>query len=251
MYVNLEKEVQFKLVDEAIKKAGSERKLEKLTEIPDISINYYKKFKRRLSYSRFKKLITFLSLKEADFQFKLVNPKEFRVKGGKTVQEKYLKENSFRALHDRMRKGSSKYMEKWHAYMKKEKPEEYFDLQHSRFRKINKKKWKTNRGEFVRNEFEMEIANILNGLSVEYLYEPCMKLSSTYFPDFKVGNLIIECTAWRGEDKARSLSIKIQTFEKEGYNVKVVVPDNLRSFYKSIENHIISPNDLNNYFGPE
>ena len=234
MLVEIDPKIQIKLVYDSIKKAGSERKLEKLIKIPDICIHQYKKMNSRMPYNRFKVFLKFLGLNEVDFNYKLIEHNYFRKKGGLAVQKKYLKENRL----DEILKNARSYiinkdqLKHWHAKMKKEKPEEYFEIQHRRFKKINKKKWKTNRGEFVRNKFELEIANILDSLSADYLYEPCMKLSSTYFPDFKVGNLIIECTAWRGEDKAKALSIKIQDFEKEGYKVKVVVPDNLRSFYK-------------------
>jgi len=137
---------------DAVRKAGSERKPEKLTGIPHASVHYYKKFKWRLPYNRFNLLAGFLGFKKSDFVFELIDPKEFRVKGGIEVQEKYLKENRFFEIHKRMRRGSSNYMKKWHQKMKKENPEAYYKLQYERFKKVADYKKRTMRGEFVRTD---------------------------------------------------------------------------------------------------
>ena len=234
---------------DAVRKAGSERKPEKLTGIPHASVHYYKKFKWRLPYNRFNLLAGFLGFKKSDFVFELIDPKEFRVKGGIEVQEKYLKENRFFEIHKRMRRGSSNYMKKWHQKMKKENPEAYYKLQYERFKKVADYKKRTMRGEFVRTDLELEVANLLFELGLDYCYKPFLSVcSKSYFPDFKIGNLIIECTAWRGEQKAYSLLSKIRKLEESGYAIKVVIPDNLRRFYKPIENYILSTSELRNLF---
>lgn len=240
--------MQSTLIAEAIHLAGSERKLEKLIKIPDISIHEYKNLRRKMTYSRFKLLLEYLGLDESLICFKLIDPKEFRRKGGKAVYKKYFEENRFFEIHEGMRRGASKFMKSWHLRMKEENPSEYYDLQHRRFKKVNKTKWKTYKGDLVRNEFEMQIANLLFDLSIDYLYEPCLQLSRAYFPDFKIGDTLLECTAWRGKEKANQLSLKIKAYEEAGFRVKVVIPKNLRGFYKPIENHIISPNDIESLF---
>ena len=174
-----------------------------------------------------------------------------QTKGGFSVQQKYREENRFDKIHLGMRNGSSEYMKKWHARMRGQYPGEYFELQHERFKCASGYKFIAKKGHFVRNQFELEIANILHSLSLDYDYEPPIKFSSTsLFPDFKIGNLLIECTAWKGNQKADALSNKIQKYEAAGYKVRVVIPEKLSRFYKSIENHIISPNDLKLSFGP-
>lgn len=247
MFVKIDKKVQIKLVDNAVKKAGSERKLENITHIPDASINRYKKVTSRLPYNRFKQLLSFLKLKETDFKFELIDERTYRVNGGKAVYQKYLKENRFAEIHKKMRQGSSKMMKKWHKTMKQDKPEEYYTLQYSRFKKIAQYKFKTKRGEPVRNKLEQVVANKLFELEVDYAYEPYIKgLKAPYFPDFKIGNLIIECTMWKGVEKAYSLLKKIQDLENTGYTVKVIIPNRLIRFYKPIEKNIISIEELTN-----
>ena len=254
MYVDLDKKVQRKLLKNAIAKAGSERKLGKIIEIPTGSMYEYKK-RRRFPYNRFKKLFDFLELSESNFRFKLIDQKEFRIKGGIAVQKKYLKENRFNEIHIKMRRASSKYMKKymknWHANMKKQNPEAYYNLQHARFKSIGGYKFVAEKGHFVRNKFELEIANILHSISADYEYEPMVKIPlRTMFPDFKIGNLLLECTAWKGEQKAYTLLTKIKAFEEAGYSVRVVIPDKLRDFYKPIQKYILNPNELRSLFWP-
>ena len=170
-------------------------------------------------------------------------------KGGFSVQEKYRKENRQLEISDELKKASSQYMKNWHAEMKKLEPKSYFSLQHARFKSISGYKFIANKGHKVRNKFEQEVANTLHSIPVDYEYEPLIKISETsMFPDFKIGNLVIECTSWKGESKARLLAVKIQKYEEAGFVVRVVIPENLRSFYKSIENHIISPNGIKSLF---
>ena len=172
-----------------------------------------------------------------------------RIKGGKAVQEKYSKENRFEEIHRGMRKASSEYMKKWHSKMKRCSPNKYYALQHSRFKRVGGYKFISDKGHHVRNKFELEIANILNSIPVNYEYEPMIRISSTYlFPDFKIKNLIIECTYWRGAQKAQALSEKIKKYEEAGFEVKVVIPEKLSSFYKSIEKHTISPDKVKSLF---
>ena len=95
MFVEIDKKVQINLIQAAIKKANSEKKLEKITKIPASSIYSYKKAIRRLPYKRFKQILSFLNVEESVFNFRLLDPKMFKVKGGNAVYQKYLKEKRF------------------------------------------------------------------------------------------------------------------------------------------------------------
>jgi len=245
MFVDLGKEVQVKLVEAAIKKAGSEKKLQKVLKIPHSSIHDYRIYFSKLTYERFNQLLSFLSLRETDFKFKVIDPIEYRIKGGKATQRKYLREKRFEEIHKKMRAASSERMKKWHKKMKEENPEEYYCLQYSRFKKIANYKLKTKKGELVRNKLELQTADLLSELGIDYSYEPFLRgKKACYFSDFKIDNLIIECTMWRGFQKAYSLLEKIVDLESCGYNVKVVIPDNLRAFYKPIEKNSICTSEL-------
>ena len=43
-----------------------------------------------------------------------------------------------------------------------------------------------------------------------------------------------------GCDKARKLAVKLAAFDESGYDAVVVVPHELRAFYKSIEPYLVS-----------
>jgi len=124
--------------------------------------------------------------------------------------------------------------------MKKERPEEYYQIQYNNFKKIGEYKYQTKKGEKVRNILEKQIADILNKMNIEYKYEPLIKSNNKYFfPDFLVNkNIIIECTMWKGETKAYKLKEKIKNLEKD-YKIFVIIPKTLYSYYKILDNYLI------------
>jgi hypothetical protein len=131
-------------------------------------------------------------------------------------------------------------LKEWHAYMKKNKPREYYLLQYSRFKKIGGYKYKTKNGEKVRNLFEKQVADLLFDLNLKYEYEPLINVGAKYFfPDFLInGKVIFECTAWKGEDKAYKLRDKINHLNGK-YEVYVVIPKHLYNYYKILNNHLV------------
>jgi len=240
MYVEIDKEIQSNLFRKAISKAGSERKLAKFVQIPSSMIYFYKNSLYRLPYSRFVAIFNFLDLNEIDFSFELIDANEYHSKGGKITYAKFKKSNRFSAIHKKMRLASSLKMKGWHKYMKRERRKEYYELQYSRFKKIGGYRVMAEKGHFVRNQLEKEVADLLYERKIDYNYEPYICVfEKVYFPDFVFGKTIIECTSWKGVQKAYSLRKKIVKLEKAGFSVFVVVPKALRSFYKLIEKNII------------
>ena len=131
-------------------------------------------------------------------------------------------------------------MKNWHKEMRKNNTKEYFDIQHNRFKTMRKKFEITENGEKVRNKLEKQVADILYTLNIDYQYEPHLNINKkSYFPDFSFENIIIECTYWKGENKAIELRKKIFDYENEEYTAIVVVPRALGSFYKLIEKNVI------------
>ena len=64
------------------------------------------------------------------------------------------------------------------------------------------------KGEHMFNQLEKDVANILLSANVDYQYEPVLKVDQrTIIPDFKTGNLIIECTEWTNA-KVKAMSLK-------------------------------------------
>ncbi len=96
--------------------------------------------------------------------------------------------------------------------MKENNPEEYYLIQYSRFKKVGDYKLFTLNGEKVRNSLEKDVADILNKNGIKYSYEPLVRVKDRFFfPDFLINDkIILECTMWRGSDKAVKLKEKIK-----------------------------------------
>ena len=251
MLIELDSKLAENLFSEAIASAGSERKLSKKLGISATSIYYYKKCIRRMSYSTFKKLLSFLKKKEKEIEFRKIDESEYLSKGGKITYKKFLDSGRFKEVHKKMRKASSERMKKLHEKHKSENKEKYYKTQYEYFKKIGNYKFNTKNNEKVRNHLEKEVADLLYSLSIEYEYEPYVDCETKcYFPDFKIKNLVIECTAWKGFQKAYSLKNKIEDFEAHGLKVKVIVPDDLRRFYKPIEKYIMNTSELKEFLCP-
>jgi hypothetical protein len=239
-YIKLDKAIQVDLCKMAIEKAGSEKELSFILKIPASTFYFYKKALYSFPLSRFTRLLEFLGIKEADLSYALVDANESRQKGGNAVYSNYLKSGRFLEIHKKMRIASSEYMKDWHKKARQLNAQKYYELQYSRFKKIGGYKIKTNKGHFVRNWLEKEVADILYANKLSYEYEPYTLVNqNVYFPDFICNNIIIECTYWKGKDKAEKLKVKINDFEAAGFEVFVVIPRALRSFYKPIENNLI------------
>lgn len=75
---------------------------------------------------------------------------------------------------------------------------------------------------------------------LSYKYEPLVKIGNRYFfPDFLINNkIIVECTEWRGFDKAIKLKSKIEFLKKE-YKVFVVIPKSLKRYYEILNRHLL------------
>jgi len=239
MYVKFKKNEQKKLMKKALQKAGSERALEKILKIPKISIYFYKNEKRNLPLKSAKQITEYLGL-----EFSSLNPKINRLldknwgrrKGGKICAAKKIESGEIMELVKKMGIGSSK----WHKEMKAKKEEEYYKIQYKKFKKISDYKYKTLRGEKVRNKLEKEVADFLYKVGTEYAYEEYTKANgNSYFPDFKFDNKVIECTFWKGYQKVPKLKKKVKDLEKEGYIVYVYVPNNLQKYYKPLTSYLI------------
>lgn len=241
MFFKLREGVLKKIIGEAFKKAGNIRKLEKIIGIPRSSLSGYHTEKRIINENNLKKIEDFLEIKikEEDIINKLQDNWR-QIKGGKNcVITKKENGTYYNNLLNAQRSGAKK-LRKWHEDMKKNNPREYYLIQYSKFKKIGGYKFKTEKGEKVRNNFEKQIADILTNLKVDYEYEPLINIKNKYFfPDFLINNkIILECTAWRGEAKAYKLKEKIK-YLKNKYRVYVVIPKNLYSYYKILDNHLI------------
>jgi len=233
MRVVLEKDEQKKLILSAKAKLGSERKLARFLNTSKHSIYDYERGNRTLPYAIFERVVALTGFSPG---YATLSDNWGQRKGGlaRPVEE----------LAKHLAKVRNKAFEnsrKWHARMKRESPREYYATQHERFRKIGGYKFRTKRGHPVRNRLELELADCLFLNGIDYEYEPYMRFGKrTFFPDFKVGNIIIECTAWNGESKARELRGKIAVFKTGGYEATVLVPPNLQDVYKEVREYLVS-----------
>jgi len=243
MFIELRSGEQKKLVSRCIKKAGSERKLSKTLLIPNLSIYFYKNELRKMPEERFIKFLQFLNL-NVNNELKKVKflPNNFRQKkGGMMCYRIKVKNGTFKKNLKKMLEKSSKKLSDWHKKMKKKSKKQYFIAQYERFKKVGQYKYFTERGERVRNELEKQVADFLFDLKKNYKYEPYIESNNNvFFPDFLVENkTIIECTMWRGYDKATKLKRKILNLEKSGFKIIVFIDPKVTKFYKSIKNYTI------------
>lgn len=239
MYIKLEKEEQEKLVQSAINKAGSHRKLAKVLKIPKTSILRYKQL-GVIPEVRYKAILNFLEIKEKSIKSKKLEENWKQIIGGKKCVETKRKNGTFNKQLETAQKYGMVKIKEWHKKMKEENPKEYYLMQYEKFKKIGGYKYKTENGEKVRNSFEKQVADKLKELNLNYKYESLIRIRKRYFfPDFLLNNnVIVEATAWNGETKSYLLKEKIECLEKR-YKVFVVIPKHLYSKYRILNNHLI------------
>jgi len=240
MYIKLKEGKLKKLIENAVSKAGSYRELAKLIKIPRSTLAGFCNG-NTIYEERLKTILDFLKIKDYENSVSERLPNNWKqIEGGKKCVMSKKKNGTFNKEMKKWQKLQSKKLKKWHKYMKKNNPVEYYNLQYSRFKKIGGYKFETNKGEKVRNLLEKDAADILNKLKIKYQYEPLINVNGRYFfPDFLINNnIIIECTAWKGFEKAYKLKQKVELLSKK-YKVYVVIPKNLYSYYGILHNHLI------------
>jgi hypothetical protein len=114
----------------------------------------------------------------------------------------------------------------WHVKMKKEQPYEYGKIQYQRIKQSLKYKYEFN-GQKYRNRLELEIAEILTKNNFLFKYERPLNCGSTcYFPDFTLGDIVIECTFWDDAvQKAMELTEKAESYRKLKMEIIVITTD--------------------------
>lgn len=246
-FLKFRKGKQKELLEQAITKAGSERKLAKLVGIPKGYIYNLKFEKRNLSNFYAKNLFKFLGIPRSKIEKDILEilPANWgKIKGGVKLIKIKKEKGIFEKDIEKLRKLSSIRMKKWHKKMKKEEPRTYYIWQYERFKKIGGGyKIKTEKGIFVRNKFEKSVADFLYSLKLNFQYEPYLNVKGkAYFPDFVVGEHIIEATEWKHPSKMKlaGLKKKLEDYEELGYRTCLFIPSKYRNFYKDLEGSVIS-----------
>jgi len=241
MFYKLQRGKLRDITSKAMKKAGNIYKLEKITKISSSALSDYHTEKRDINSKNLEILTRYLNISIPKKDIIRTLPNNWKqIKGGKNCVRIKKQKGTFERDLIMARKENSKKLREWHKNMKKNNPEEYYKIQYSRFKKVGEYKLKTKNGEKVRNKLEKETADILNKMGIGYEYEPLVKAGNKYFfPDFLLNNkIIIECTMWRGTDKAIKLKEKIKYLKKK-YKVYVIIPKPLNKYYKILNNHLI------------
>jgi len=243
MYFRLKDGVLRKIMKKAWKKAGAIRKLRNATGIG--LGEFYRLYNEICTLSEKKKdvLEKFLNLEIKEKDVTETLPDNWKqILGGKNCTEKKRRNGTLDNQLKEARKNIpyGKTTKAWHERMKREHPDEYHMIQYERFKKIGGYKFTTKKGEKVRNLLEKQTADILFDNNINYEYEKMVKVKNKYFfPDFIIDNkIIIECTAWRGFDKATKLKNKINIL-KNKYLIYVLIPKALNNYYKILNNHLI------------
>ena len=141
MFYRLKKGKQRELIQKAITKAGSERKLCRIIHISKGAIHRCRCESCNIPRDRLQKILKFLDIDIEEYSKNILKkfPQNWgQIKGGKILIEKKIEEGTFIETIKRLRKGSSKYMKKWHKDMKEKSPKEYYTWQYERFKKIGR-----------------------------------------------------------------------------------------------------------------
>lgn len=245
MYYKFKKGKQKKLFSQAIAKAGSERKLAKLSGIPKGSISDLKLEKRVLSENYAKKVCNFLNINLEDMNYEKILPHNWaQVKGGKKLIELKKQRGEFQETVERLRKVTHQRLVKWHREMKKNKPEEYYKKQYERFKKVNRGyQFSLKNGIKVRNKLEQKVGNFLYENFKKIEYEPYFNFDGkAYFPDFKYKKVLVEVTEWKHptEKRIQMLLKKTKDYKKAGFVICFYVPRVYRKFYKFLNSPVIT-----------
>ena len=119
MYYKFKKGKQRALLERAIEKAGSERKLVAKTKIPKGSIYGLKHEKKNLSEKYALALCKFLNIQTNKIGYDEILPSNWgQIKGGKNLIRKKKDDGTFSQTVERLRQVSSKRMKQWHKEMK-------------------------------------------------------------------------------------------------------------------------------------
>lgn len=241
MYYKLKKGKLKNLIESAWKKAKTIRNLEKKTGIRKSEIYYYHKETRPLNLKNLIAIEKYLKIKINENHIKEILPDNWKqIKGGKNCVKIKKKNGTYEKQLAKFLSKTGKGGKNMHRKLKKENPEKYYRMQYEKFKKIGGYKYTTKNGEKVRNELEKDVADILKDCNIRYEYEPYVNIKDkAFFPDFLINNkIIIECTAWKGFDKAIKLKEKIKHLKRK-YKVYVVVPKPLNKYYKILNKHLI------------
>lgn len=146
-------------------------------------------------------------------------------------------------------KGGKMGTRNWHIRMKKENPAEYSKIQYNRIKQSLKYKHDF-KGQKYRNLLELEVAKILDSQGYKFEYERQIKCGDKfYFPDFSIGNIMIECTFWYNvEQKAEELSQKIKNYQQLNRDLIIVTTKRfLKDYSRMLANlnvRVITPDSL-------
>jgi hypothetical protein len=242
MYLLLKKGKLENIMLKASKKAKSQKELSLAVKIPRSKIWSYRVNNIALEKSRIERIAKYADVKIEKEDIEKELPDNWRQKiGGKNCVIKKIKEGVLDSQLKKCRIKSAGKLGEWHKQMKKKDPEAYHLSQYEKFKKIGGYKFITKNREKVRNILEKETADTLKNLNFKYQYEPLIRIEHSYFfPDFLVeGKIILECTMWRGYDKAIKLKEKIKQLKKS-YKVYVIIPEKLKKYYSSISEHLIT-----------
>jgi len=247
MFLKLKKGKQKEIIQKAITKAGSERKLCKVIDMSKGALYRYKSELGNIPKYRLRKIVKFLSEDMIIYSKYILEdlPKNWgRVKGGINCVNKKKKEGIFQETIERLRKVSSKRMKQWHKEMKENYPKKYHMWQYERFKKVGRGyTYELMNKVLVRNMLEKTIGDFLISNKIKFEYEPYVNIKGrAYFPDFKIKNNIIEVTEWRhpDKDKISKLKKKIKDYKENHFDAILYIPKSVRKFYKSIDGSIIS-----------
>jgi len=182
-----------------------------------------------LSYKLFREILPLVKIREEkildEWVEKILSGNWGRVRGGIKTQQKLRIDPNFRNKWRQIRKKAGrkirvKFLKNW-------------DIG---FRKAGKRNTIGPKGEKMFNEHEKRIAEFLLAKNKNYEYERLIKLNGNfYFPDFIIGNTIIERCGFFTKTYLKVLKKKIEDYSKYWKGkVIIIYPDKFSDIIKSL-----------------
>lgn len=165
-----------------------------------------------------------------DMENRATRAREIAYLGGKATAKKLsLKQRISRARKAGL--AAKKFKAGLHAY-----PEKWMMWSKKGLKRAGRKTAIGPKGEKMSNELEALTAKTLIDADIDYKYESMLVINNKiFYPDFIVGDCIIECCYWGSVERWKYLSWKLNLINQAGYNCFVVTKQRCKKLTKFLQ----------------
>lgn len=142
MFVKLDKTKQKELINSAVKKAGSYRRLANILNMSKTALHKYSN-SEMIHKDKFEKIANFVIINNKESLILEQFKDNYKQKiGGKKCVESKIKKGTFKRDLLKAQQNGALKLKEWHRLMKKNNPKEYYLIQYSKFKKVGEYKYR-------------------------------------------------------------------------------------------------------------